>query len=175
MKLAVLLALSVVLACCALDLDLKATTGLTYSTGQWGNSLNTGVRAGFIANWIVTPSLRAGAGFALSVFGSDDRGAASLTFLSPQIRAGYYLRPWGNVFNPGLVCSFGFCRSSLSNSGGTDPASWDPFWKAGLRWNFNIGGGFRGEVGGDYSSIMAQKESADSFILLFEFSREVTL
>jgi hypothetical protein len=143
-------AFTVAAVCSAIDIDLGAEIGMSYPTGQWGNSLNTGV-------------------------GSSDQGAASLTFFEPQLKAGYYLRPWGNIFNPGVVCAFGLCRSSLSNSGGTDPASWDPFWNVGLRWNFSIGGGFRGEAGGNYSNIMAEMETGDSFSLQLGISREVAL
>jgi len=175
LKWAIILVCSAVAACSAIDIDIAAGAGLSYPTGQWGNSLNTGVEAGLSASWIVTPSFRTGLGFSLSVFGSSDQGAASLTFFKPQLKAGYFLRPWGKVFNPGAVCAFGFCRSSLSNSGGTDPASWDPFWKVGLRWNFSLGGDFRGEVGADYSSVMAEIENGDEFILQFSISREVAL
>ncbi len=175
MKWVIILACSAAAVCSAIDIDFAAETGLSYPTGQWGKSLNTGVDAGLSASWIVTPSFRAGLGLSLNVFGSSDQGAASLTFFKPQLKAGYYLRPWGKIFNPGVVCAFGFCRSTLSNSGGTNPASWDPFWKVGLRWNFSLGGGFRGEVGGDYSSIMAEIESGDVFTLQFGISREVTL
>ncbi|MCD4701042.1 MAG: hypothetical protein K8S24_04205 [Candidatus Aegiribacteria sp.] len=175
MKWAMILVCSAAAACSAIDIDLAAETGLSYPTGQWGSSLNTGADVGLSASWVINPSFRAGLGFSLSVFGSSDQGAASLTLFKPHLKAAYYLRPWGKVFNPGVVCSFGFCRSSLSNSGGTDPASWDPFWKAGLRWNFSLGAGFRGEVGGDYTSIMAEVENGDLFTLHFGISREVTL
>ena len=175
MKWAIVLACSAVLTCSAINIDFAAGAGMSYPTSQWGNSLNTGVDADLSASWIVSPSFRAGLGFSFSVFGSSDQGAASLTLLKPQLKAGYYLRPWGRVFNPGVVCALGLCRSSLSNSGGTDPASWDLFWEAGLRWNFSLGGGFRGEVGGDYTSIMAEIENGDSFTLQFGISREVVI
>ena len=175
MKIAIAMALSVAMVAAAVNVDLALDTGLSYPTGKWGNSLNTGLNAGLYAAWLASPSLKAGLGISVSVFGSGDQGAASMTMVRPQIRAGYYLRPWGNVFNPGLVCSFGMCRSSLSNSGGTDPATWDPFWTVGIRWNFSIGGGFRGEVGSDYSSVMAEMQSGDSFNLQFGVSREVAL
>mgnify|MGYP001042433426 FL=1 len=175
MKWALTLALAAALSAAALNVDLVAGTGLSYPTGKWGNSLNTGLDAGVFASWIATPSIRAGLGLSVGVFGSSDQGAASLTLLKPQIRAAYYLRPWGSVFNPGVVLSFGMCHSSLSNSGGTDPATWDPFWAAGLRWNFSVGGGFRGEIGFDYSSIMAELQSGDSFDLKFGVSREVAI
>lgn len=175
MKIAIAMAFSVAIVAAAVNVDLALDTGLSYPTGKWGNSLNTGLNAGLYATWLASPSLKAGLGLSVSVFGSGDQGAASMTMVKPQIRAGYYLRPWGNVFNPGLVCSFGMCRSSLSNSGGTDPATWDPFWTVGLRWNFSIGGGFRGEVGSDYSSVMAEMQSGDSFNLQFGVSREVAL
>ena len=175
MKIAIAMALSVAMVAAAVNVDLALDTGLSYPTGKWGNSLNTGLNAGLYAAWLASPSLKAGLGISVSVFGSGDQGAASMTMVRPQIRAGYYLRPWGNVFNPGLVCSFGMCRSSLSNSGGTDPATWDPFWTVGIRWNFSIGGGFRGEVGSDYSSVMAEMQSGDSFNLQIGVSREVAL
>jgi hypothetical protein len=175
LKWAIILACSAAAACSAIGIDIAAGAGLSYPTGQWGNSLNTGVDAELSASWIVTPSFRAGLGVSFNVFGSNDQGAASLTFFKPQLKAGYYLRPWGNVFNPGVVCAFGMSRTSLSNSGGTDPATWDPFWKMGLRWNFSVGGGFRGEVGGDFSSILAEMESADVFTLQFCISREVAI
>lgn len=175
MKLAMILAFSVALAAAAVNVDLSAGMGLSYPVGKWGNSLNTGVEADLYALWAPTRSLRAGPGLSMSVFGSSDIGTASLTQFKPQLKAGYYLRPWGNVFNPGVVFSFGMCRSSLSNSGGSDPATWDPFWSAGFRWNFSVGGGFRGEAGFDYSSILAEMQSGDSFTLRFGISREVTL
>ena len=170
-----ILVFSTAAVCAAIDVDFSGGIGMSYPTGQWGNSLNTGLNAGVSASWVVTRSFRTGLGFSLSVFGSSDQGAASLTFFEPQLKAGYYLRPWGKVFNPGVVCAFGFCRSSLSNSGGTDPVTWDPFWKAGLRWNFSVGNGFRGEVGADYFSVMAEMKTGDSFVLQFGISREVTL
>jgi len=95
--------------------------------------------------------------------------------LTPALTASYYLRPWGNTFNPGLECAFGLCRSSLSNSGGADPVSWDPAWRAGFRWDFSLGGTYRGQVGMDYSSVLADIEQADTFLLLFGFTKEVTL
>ncbi len=175
MKQAIVLALAIALTAAAFNMDIAASTGLAYPTGKWGNSLNTGLDAGLRVMWVATPSLRVGLGLFMGVYGSNDQGAASLTLLRPQLRAEYYLRPWGRVFNPGVVSSFGMCRSSLSNSGGTDPSTWDPCWSLGLRWNFSIGSGFRSEVGCDYSSIMAEKKSGDSFILQFGVSREVEL
>lgn len=175
MKLAMILALSAAWVAAAVNIDLSAGTGLSYPAGKWGNSLNTGIHADLNALWAPTRSLRAGLGLSMSVFGSSDMGTASLTQLKPRLKAGYYLRPWGDVFNPGFVCSFGMCRSSLSNSGGSDPPSWDPFWSAGFRWNFSAGGGFRAEAGFDYSSILAEMQSGDSFTLRFGISREVAL
>jgi len=175
LKTTLILVFTVAMTAAALDLDIAANTGLSYPTGKWGNSLNTGLDGGVYASWIATPSLRAGLGVSFGVFGSGDQGAASLTMVRPQVRAGYYFRPWGRVFNPGLLCSFGMCRSALSNSGGTDPVTWDPFWSVGFRWNFSIGGGFRGEVGTDYSSIMAELQTGDAFLLQLGLSREVAI
>jgi len=175
LKKVILLLFAAAVAVSSADIDVTGSVGLSYPTGKWGNSLNTGLDAGLSARWLVTRSFRAGAGLSFSVFGSGDQGAASLTFVKPRLDLAYYLRPHGSTFNPGVTGSFGFCRSSLSNSGGTDPATWDPFWSLGLRWNFSVGGGFRGEVGFDYSSIMAEQQTGDTFDLKFAFSREVSL
>jgi len=167
--------LFLVMAASALDLDISAYTGLSYPTGKWGEGLNDGLDAGMAVSWKVDDFFRAGLGLSAGVFGSSDMGAASFTTVRPHLKVGYYLRPWGNVFNPGLTGSLGICRSSLTNGGGADPVTWDFFWSAGLRWNFGLGGGFRGEVGPDFSSIVAEMRNGDSFTLLFGVSREVAI
>lgn len=159
----------------AADLGVAVSVGPSFPIGSWGRNLSTGIDARLIGEWIITPSLRAGAGVQGMAFGSTDGGSASLSMIVPQAVVSWYLRPWGNTFNPGIECAFGFCRSSLSNGNGADPVTWDPAWRAGLRWDFSLGGGFRGRVGADYSSILAEKETADGFGLLVGFGTEVTL
>ncbi len=51
--------------------------------------------------------------------------------------------------------------------------TWDPFWRAGVRWEFGLGSGLRGAVGFDFRGIMAREESGDGFALVFRVSREV--
>jgi hypothetical protein len=159
----------------AADVGVIISVGPSFPVGQWGRNLSTGIDARLAGEWMITPSLRAGAGVQGMAFGSTDGGSASLTMIIPQATLSWFLRPWGNTFNPGIECAFGLCRSSLSNGTGEDPATWDPAWRAGLRWDFSLGGGFRGRIGADYSSILAEKEQADSFTMLFGFSTEVTL
>ncbi|MCK4671156.1 MAG: hypothetical protein KAT47_01350 [Candidatus Aegiribacteria sp.] len=175
MRYAMILIFAAMITCAAIDIELVAKGGPSFPTGQWGNSLSTGVDVGLSVSWVITPSLKVGGGINGSVFGSTDQGSVTLTLIKPGINVGYYLRPWGNVFNPGIECGFGVCRSSLSNDDGADPVSWDPFWRVGMRWDFSMGAGFRGRVGADYSSVLGEIETGDSFILLFGISREVTL
>ena len=175
MRYAMILTFAAMIACAAIDIELVATGGPSFPTGQWGNSLSTGVDVGLSASWIVTPSLRVGGLINGNVYGGADQGSATFTLLKPGINVGYYLRPWGSVFNPGIEGGFGICRSSLSNGDGADPVSWDPFWRVGMRWDFSMGAGFRGRTGVDYSSVLGEKETGDSFTLLFGISREVTL
>ena len=175
MKLTLALVLTAALVCTAVDLDLTVSLGPAFSTGQWGRNLGTGIDGRITGAWMITPSLRVGMGIEGQALSSTDGGSASLTMLTPALVTSYYLRPWGNSFNPGVECAFGLCRTSLSNSGGADPVTWDPAWRAGLRWDFSLGGSFRGRIGADYSSVLAEMEQADSFLLLFGFSREVTL
>lgn len=175
MKYVPALLLAAVMACTAADIGFTASVGPTFPTGQWGRNLSTGIDARLMGEWLITPSLRAGAGVQGMLLGSTDGGSASLTIVTPQVSFAWFLRPWGRVFNPGIECAFGMGRSSLSNGDGHDPITWDPAWRAGLRWDFSMGGGFRGRVGLDYSSIIAEMEQADAFTLLFGFSTEVTI
>jgi hypothetical protein len=159
----------------ALDFDLSVSVGPTYASGGWGDNLSTGVWGRLDFRWMITPSVRAGAGMEASAFGSRYDTDASLTIMSPHLSVAYYLRPGAAVFNPGIEAAGGFARSSLGSGGGTDPATWDPFWRAGVRWDFSIGAGFRGAVGCDYTGIMAEGKSGDMFGLVFAVSREVSL
>jgi hypothetical protein len=95
--------------------------------------------------------------------------------LFPHVSLAYYLRPWGDVFNPGIEAGAGMCRSSLSSGDGADPATWDPCWRAGIRWDFLLGAGFRGAIGCDYTGIMAKEKQGDTFGLVFTVSREVSI
>ena len=152
-----------------------ASVGTSLPVGQWGRNLGTGIEGRLACELLITPSLRAGVGLQGAAFGSTDGGSASLTMFVPEVTASWFLRPWGNTFNPGVEAAFGTCRSSLSNGAGEDSVTWDPAWRAGLRWDFSLGGGIRGRVGADYSGILASREQADSFVLLFGFGTEVTL
>jgi len=136
------------------DFDLLVSVGPSYSLGGWGDYMGTGITGRL--------------GFSLKL-------NSSLTMLSPHVGAGYYLRPWGDTFNPGVEVAGGFCRSALKSGSGADPVTWDPFWRAGIRWDFRIGAGFRGAVGFDYTSVLASEKSGDTFGLLFTLSREVSL
>lgn len=157
------------------DFDLLVSVGPSYSLGGWGDYMGTGItgRLGFSLK--LNPSLRVGTGVEGTAFGSRYDGNSSLTMLSPHVGAGYYLRPWGDTFNPGVEVAGGFCRSALKSGSGADPVTWDPFWRAGIRWDFRIGAGFRGAVGFDYTSVLASEKSGDTFGLLFALSREVSL
>jgi hypothetical protein len=125
--------------------------------------------------WKITRSFRAGAGMEATAFGSRYDTDVSLTMLSPHVSAAYYLRPHALVFNPGIEIAGGMNRSSLSSGGGTDPATWDPYWRAGIRWDFSIGAGFRGAVGCDYTGVLASEKSGNTFGLVFTVSKEVSI
>ena len=159
----------------AMDLDLSVSVGPDYASGGWGDNLSNGILGRIDVCWKITPSFRAGAGMEASVFGSRYDTDASLSMMMPHVSAGYYLRPGATVFNPGIEVAGGLARTSLRSGGGADPASWDPFWRAGIRWDFSIGAGFRGAAGFDYSGIVAESKSGDTFGLVFTVSREVSL
>jgi hypothetical protein len=159
----------------AVDFDLGVSVGPSYPSGGWGDDLGTGIWGRLDFCWKVSPSFRAGAGMEAGVFGSRYDTSASLSMLMPHVAASYYLIPGAKVFNPGIEVAGGLCRSSLSSGGGSDPVTWDPFWRAGVRWNFSMGAGFRGAVGCDYTGILAEQKSGDTFGLVFTVSREVSL
>ncbi|MCK5841806.1 MAG: hypothetical protein KAH31_06550 [Candidatus Sabulitectum sp.] len=148
--------------------------GIT-SIGGWGENLSNGLAGGLYGNWLFSDKFRTGLGIEGAVFGHASQGSVSFTQLKPMGNASFYLRPHGAVFNPGIVVAFGYCRSQLSSGDGTDPVSWDPFWRAGIRWNFSLGSPWRAGLGFDLESVMASEKAGDAFRLTFGVSREVQL
>lgn len=143
--------------------------------GGWGTNLSSGLAGGIQANWLLSKKFRAGAGIEGVTFGDGNNGDASFSQVKPMGLFSFYLRPHGDTFNPGIVAAFGYCRSRLSSGGGTDPASWDPFWRAGLRWNFSLGQPWRAGLGFDLESVLSSDKTGDAFRLTFGVSREVRL
>ncbi|MCK5785036.1 MAG: hypothetical protein KAH54_00610 [Candidatus Sabulitectum sp.] len=143
--------------------------------GGWGENLSNGLAGGLYGDWLFTEKLRAGLGFEGAIFGDAHQGNVSFTQLKPMVTTSFYLRPHGVIFNPGVVAGFGYCRSQLSSGGGIDPASWDLFWRAGIRWDFSLGSPWRAGLGFDLESIMASEKPGDAFRLTFGVSREVQL
>jgi hypothetical protein len=154
-------------------IDVGGSAGLSYPVGAWGDNIGGGLSARGFALWRVSEGLGAGLGADLAVYGDAEDGDASLTRLAPQLIARGVLRPGAASFEPGLEVGLGMARTGLSASGGSDPASWDPFWRAGIRWGFSLGAGLRGGLGFDFSGVLADVESAESFELCFSVSREV--
>ncbi len=143
--------------------------------GGWGTNLSNGLAGGVQANWLFSTRFRAGLGIEGATYGDGFDGNASFSQLKPMGILSLYLRPHGRTFNPGLVAAFGYCRSRLSSGEGIDPASWDPFWRAGLRWNFSLGSPWRAGLGFDLESVAASDKSGDAFRFTFGVSREVQL
>jgi len=143
--------------------------------GGWGENLSSGLSGEVQFNWLVSRKFRAGVGIEGATYGDGSSGNASFSQLKPMGILSFYLRPQGASFNPGIVAAFGYCRSRLSSGGGVDPASWDPFWRTGLRWNFSLGSPWRAGIGFDLESVMAADKSGDAFKFTFGVSREVQL
>ncbi len=139
--------------------------------GGWGDNLSAGLAGELQFNWLVSRKFRAGAGVEGAVFGDANAGDASLSQFKPMGILSFYLRPHGASFNPGVVAAFGYCRTRLSSGGGVDPVSWDPFWRAGIRWNFSLGSPWRAGLGFDLESVVSQETSGDAFKLTFGVSR----
>lgn len=148
--------------------------GLT-PIGGWGDDLSDGLAGEIQVNWLLSRKFRIGAGCEGAIYSDGYDGNASFSQLKPMGIVSFYLRPHGAAFNPGIVAAFGYCRSRLSSGGGVDPASWDPFWRAGLRWNFSLGSPWRAGLGFDLESVMAGETSGDAFRMAFGVSREVRL
>lgn len=157
------------------DLDAGMSAGVAFPVGQWGRQFGTGLDLGAHARWRLTRGIGAGLGLSAQVYGDAYDGDASLLVLAPSVSTALHLRPGARSFNPGLEASFGLARSVMTNAGGEDPATWDPFWRAGFRWDFGMGPGWRGAVGFDFSGVMGEGESADCFELVMRISRGVEL
>lgn len=157
------------------NLDLSLEMGTSTPIGGWGTNLSAGLGAGVQATWLVSSKLRTGIGAEGMLFSDGNSGRASFQQFKPMAVVSFYLRPHGRSFNPGLTAAFGYCRSRLSSHDGIDPASWDPFWRAGVRWNFSIGEPWRAGLGFDLESVMAQELSGDALKFVFGISREVGL
>ncbi len=143
--------------------------------GGWGEHLSNGLAGGLYGSWLFSDKLSAGLGVEGVVFGDGNQGSASFTQLKPMGIGSFYLRPYGRVFNPGLVVAFGYNQSRLSAEGGIDAASWDLFWRAGIRWNFSLGSPWRAGLGLDLESVMASEKTGDSFKFTFGISRGIEL
>lgn len=175
MKRAALAALVLGVAATAGTVDFTAEIGPGFALGGWGSSFGTGLNLGLAGEWRFTPKLRAGGSVDVSSFSHTYSGNADLFMFRPSLRAAFYLNPESSTFNPGLTASFGMCRTALESGGGADPASWDPFWRAGLRWDLSLGHPFRAGLGFDLESVMASGRSGDTFRLVLSVSREVGL
>lgn len=175
MKFALLLLITVVLLASATSFNVAVSGGMLWATGPWGNNFDSGMSCELNAVWNILPSLSTGVIVSGIAYNGIDDGRASLNMFNYGILAGYYLRPWGATFNPGIECSFGMNRSSLTNGTGSDPITWDPCWKAGLVWDFSIGGGLRGAIGCDYIQVLAEKQTSESFGMRIRISKEISL
>jgi hypothetical protein len=156
-----------------LPLDVGVSTGPVFPVGGWGDNIGTGVEARASVHWKPWQRVGVGAALAADLYGDAYDGDASLACISPEVSSAFFLRPHARVFNPGIEAGIGFSRSRLQSAGGSDPATWDPSWRAGIRWDFSLGSGFRGAIGFDFRGILASGGSADSFGLVFRASREV--
>lgn len=154
-------------------IDAGLSVGPVFPVGGWGQFLSTGLDFEAFAGWGVNSRLSAGPGVSVALYGDGGGGDASLTVITPEIRGSFFLRPGARSFNPGVEAAFGYSRSSLSSGGGEDPVTWDPSWRAGLRWDFSLGGGFRGAAGFDFRGILSGIESADGFSMVLRVSKEV--
>jgi len=156
-----------------LPLDIGLSTGPVFPVGAWGDNIGTGIEARASLAWKPWERVGVGAGITGCLYGDAWDGDASLACIGPEILTDLFLRPHARVFNPGVEAGFGLTRSRMESAGGADPATWDPAWRAGVRWDFSLGGGLRGAVGFDFRGILASGGSADSFGLVFRASREV--
>ncbi len=175
MKFTLLLLTVLVLAASAGSFDIAVSGGILWATGQWGNDFGNGMNCEFTGVWNILSSISTGVTVSGTTYSGGINGRASLNMFNCGIIVGYFLRPWGETFNPGIECSFGMNRSSLTNGTGSDPVTWDPYWKAGLVWDFSIGGGFRGAVGCDYIQVLAETQASESFGIRIGISKEISL
>lgn len=170
------LTLALLAALCAVapaDIAAGMSVGPVFPVGGWGDNFGSGLDICAFGRWMWTDRLGAGPGLSLTMYGDAYDGDASLSIITPEISASYHLRPGARSFSPGLEAAIGYSRSRLEAGGGSDPATWDPAWRAGIRWEFGLGAGFRGAVGFDFNGILAQEETGDGFSLVFRVSRKV--
>lgn len=165
--------LAVLCAASAAAVTAGLSLGPVFPVGSWGDNIGSGLDLRAYGRWMFSDAFGAGPGLALTMHGDAYDGDASLSVLTPEISAAYHLRPGAGSFSPGLEVGAGYSRSRLEAGGGSDPVTWDPFWRAGVRWEFGLGSGLRGAVGFDFRGIMAREESGDGFALVFRVSREV--
>ncbi len=156
-------------------IDVAVESASITPIGGWGKNLSNGLAGGLYGSWLFSPKFRAGLAIEGSVFGDGNQGSASFTQIKPMATVSFYMRPHGRIFNPGFVMAFGYNRSRLSSGDGVDPVSWDPFWRAGIRWNFSLGSPWRAGLGLDLEGVMASEKSGDAFRLTFGVSREIQL
>ncbi len=175
MKRGILAALCIAGAAAAGAVDLVAEMGTGLAMGGWGDAFGPGFNFGLGAEYRLTGKLRAGAGFDVSSFSSENSGSARLFMMRPAVRAAFYMNPGSPSFNPGIAASFGLCSTSLESGGGADDPSWDPFWRAGIRWDMSLGSPWRAGLGIDLESVMAPEKTGDTFRLVLAVSREVAL
>lgn len=149
------------------------SAGPVFPAGGWGDNIGSGLDLQVFGRWMSDGRFGAGPGLSLAMYGDEYDGDASLTVLTPELSAAYHLRPGAASFSPGLEAGIGYSRSELEAGNGSDPVSWDPSWRAGFRWEFGMGAGFRGAAGFDFRGVLAEGESGDAFALVFRVSREV--
>jgi len=155
--------------------DLFTEVGTGFALGGWGEGFGPGFNLGLGGEWRFTPGFRAGGAVDMSAFSRSDGGGASLFMSRPMVRAAFYFNPGSASFNPGVTASFGMCRTALESGGGADSPSWDPFWRAGIRWDMSLGAPWRAALGLDLESVMAEGKSGDAVRLVLAVSREVRL
>lgn len=175
MRLAILAAMLFALAASAGTADLYAEVGTGFAMGGWGENFDPGFNLGLGADWRLTSKFRTGAGFDISSFSHSHNGDVTLFMLRPSIRTAFYFNPRSSSFNPGIAAAFGMCRTELESGGGVDTPTWDPFWRAGIRWDLSLGRPWRANLGLDLESVMASEKTGDTFRLSIAVSREVQL
>ncbi|MBN1433732.1 hypothetical protein JW921_03165 [Candidatus Fermentibacterales bacterium] len=156
-----------------LQLELSGAT--VFPVGSWGQHLSSGLSASLGATWRATRSLGAGLLLEGEIYSSSGALEASLTRLSTMAQFSAFLRPGSPSFSPGIVLALGITRSDLSSGAGEDPPTWDPSWRAGVRWGFSLGGGFRCRTGFDFGGVMAEGADGDYFDMRLGLVREVSL
>ncbi len=175
MKPAFIAAMLISAAASAGTVDLFTEIGTGFAMGGWGDSFGPGLNMGLGGEWRLSAKLRAGGAVDISSFSNSGRGDANLFMFRPMARAAFYLNPGSASFNPGLTASFGMCRTALESGGGADQPSWDPFWRAGIRWDLSLGAPWRAALGLDLESVMSEDKTGDTFRLVLAVSREVNL